>query len=163
MANSDRPEGESLHEKETEFWTVQSSVARANMEAAQAVQKSAALMDSHRPSIHLSHTQSALVSLYQETVNALDTTERVIDRLEEDSYGDATPRQIKSDHAERLKETYDGPVLCLALSLLENNRREWLHLKDDTQGADAVERHGLTANQREWLNELHEAWEECGE
>lgn len=155
-----RDETGMLHDEDTELWTVQSSVARANMEAAQAVQKSATLMDSHRPSIHLSHTQSALVSLYQETVNALDTTERAIDRLDEESYGAPTPRQIKSEHAERLKETYDGPVLYLALSLLENNRREWLHQKDDTHGAEEVERHGLTANQREWLNELHEAWEE---
>lgn len=156
MADRQQETG-SPHDVETDLWRVQSSVGRANMEAAQAVKQSATLMDSHRPIIHLSNTQSALVNLYQETVQALDVVEQTIDGIEDDGY-DPTPRQIKSEHAERLKEQYDGPVLYLALEILENNRREWLHQKDDTNGAEEVERHGLTRNQREWLNELHEAW-----
>ena len=74
--------------------------------------------------------------------------------------GRPTPRQIKREHAERLKETYDEPVLFVALHFLEANRRKWLHGKPETEGARAVERHGLTANQREWLNELQAVWRE---
>lgn len=140
------------------LWQVQSAVAAANEETADAVTRASGLIDTRHPVMDLSSTHDALLEAYRETTRALDRVEQTMDQLDED-YGTPTPRQIKSEHAERLKEQYDGPVLNLALMLLERNRRHWLHRKPETNGAQAVERHGLTENQRRWLNELHEVWQ----
>ncbi|MFD1643562.1 bifunctional adenosylcobinamide kinase/adenosylcobinamide-phosphate guanylyltransferase [Halohasta litorea] len=77
--------------------------------------------------------------------------ERVLDELDDSQ---PTPLRIKSEHAERLAETYDEPLLYLAVELLAANRRKWLHGKPETNGAQQVERHGLTRNQRAWLNDV---------
>lgn len=132
-------------------------VAAANDETAAAVTQAVGLVDARHPEMTLSSTQEKLREAYSYLRQALDHVEHTRDRLDED-YGTPTPRQIKSEHADRLREQYDGPVLYLALELLESNRREWLHARPDTNGAEAVERHGLTASQREWLNQLREAW-----
>lgn len=138
-----------------ELWRVQTAVAKANRETADAVQRAAALSDHHHPVMPLTNTQSELQDAYRQVSMALDTVEQTIENAEGDR---TTPRSIVADHAERLEEQYDGPVLYLALQLLEYNRREWLHRKPDTNGAEAVRRHGLTGNQRQWLNELQDAW-----
>lgn len=86
--------------------------------------------------------------------------ERTIDDLNDHT---TTPWRLKKDHAERVAETYDDPLRYLAIQLLAYNRREWLQYKPETNGAQAVERHGLTANQREWLGQLQAAVDERGD
>jgi len=107
----------------------------------------------------LDATHGPLVECYATLVRALDRVEHLRDQINED-WGSPTPRQLMREHSDRLKERYDGPVLNLALMLLEYNRRQWLHHKSETQGAESVRRHGLTENQRSWLDELQEAWRE---
>lgn len=141
------------------LWEVQSAVAAANAETADAVTRMSGMIDTRHPMMDLSNTRESLVEAYRETTRALDRVELTMDQLDEE-YGSPTPRQIKDEHAERLKEHYEGPVLNLALMLLERNRRYWLHHRADTNGAQAVERHGLTENQRNWLGELSEAWDQ---
>jgi len=55
-----------------------------------------------------------------------------------------TSRQLftEGDHG----ETYDGPVIYVAVLLLEANRRKRMHGKPETNGAREVERHGHTSN-----------------
>lgn len=136
---------------------VQSVIAAVNKNAAEAVQQSCRLATSRHPMMELGSAHDALLDTYQEVRRALDRVEQTMDQRDP-GYGRPTPRTIKSDHAERIKEQYEGPVLNLALMLLEQNRREWLHFNPETNGADEVRRHGLTRNQRQWLNELYEAW-----
>lgn len=141
------------------LYYVQSRVAEANEDIADAVTQAAPLVDPNHPSMTLQSVHGKLLPAYASLVAAIDRTENTLDRIDED-YGSPTPRQIKSEHGDRLAESYDGPVLCLALQLLEWNRRKWLHKRTDTQGEAEVRRHGLTGNQRKWLNELDEAWRE---
>jgi hypothetical protein len=133
-------------------------VAAANVETADAVTQAAPLADSDLPASDLWRVHRELVDAYAEVRRALDVVEKTIDDLDPESRG-RTPRSIKDDHADRLEEQYDGPVLSLALMLLEQNRREWLHGKPETNGAQAVERHGLTANQRSWINAFDDAYD----
>ncbi|MFW5900481.1 MAG: hypothetical protein ACOCTH_01735 [Halodesulfurarchaeum sp.] len=142
-----------------ELWYVQSAVAAANSETADAVTRASGLIQPSHPQMDLYSTHDALLEAYQEMVRAIDQVEKTLDDIRGD-YRSPTPRQIKKEHAQRLKEQYDGPVLNLALMLLEHNRREWMHQKPKTNGAQEVERHGLTENQRHWLNELHDLWRE---
>jgi len=65
--------------------------------------------------------------------------------------------QIKRQHARRMKQTYPEPLWYLAVDLLEANRREWMHAKLETNGAQQVELHGLTRNQRGWLEQVANA------
>lgn len=139
-----------------ELESVRDTVVSVNNSAVDAVNATTGLNASH-PGIGLSDTHDALMQTYRDTVRAVDCVERTLDRFG-DTHHSPTPRQIKSEHGERLEEQYDGPVLNLALLLLEHNRREWLHQKPGTNGAQAVERHGLTKNQRRWLNDLRDAW-----
>lgn len=139
------------------LYAVQSTITSANQELARALGQAAPLVDSDHPILALASTHEDLIDAYVELRRAIDRAEQVMDSIDPD-YGSPTPRQIKDDHADRLKEQYDGPVLNIALMLLEQNRREWLHGKPETQGADAVRRHGLTANQRRCLNDLQDAW-----
>lgn len=67
---------------------------------------------------------------------------------------DETPKQIISDRSDRLGATYDDPLAYIAVQLANKNRRKWLHANLETNGAQAVERHGLIENQRRWLNEI---------
>jgi cytochrome c biogenesis protein ResB len=131
-------------------------VAAANEETADAVTQAAPLAGTDRQAGDLWRIHRELTDAYSEIRRALDLVEHAIDDFDTSS-GGRTPRSIKDTHAERLKELYDGPVLSLALLLLEQNRREWLHAKPQTNGAQAVENHGLTANQREWLDSLADA------
>lgn len=103
----------------------------------------------------LRRAHGKLLETLRETRRAIDRVEHTLDRLD---WGPSTPRRITREHAQRIGDEYDGPVRYLALELLEANRREWLHCKPDTLGAERVERHGLTENQRETLNRLREAW-----
>jgi len=96
----------------------------------------------------LQNTHAELLNASWELTQAIDMNERAPDELVDD-YHEATPRQIKADHAERLLETYDEPLAYLAVDLPEASRREWLHAKPETNGAAEVERHGLTSNQRQ--------------
>lgn len=136
---------------------IQRKVAAVNTESARAVSQSAGLVAVAHPDAKLANTHSALLNTFQELQRALTQTERAINSLES-GYGGPTPSQIRSEHADRVKETYDRPVTFLALQLLELNERKWLREKPDTNGAKAVERHGLTENQRHHLNELQRAW-----
>lgn len=138
---------------------VQSAVASVTESAATAVKRSSGIVTSALPASDLSDTHDALLDTMQDTRRALDRVEQTMDRRDPD-YGRPTPRQVTSEHADRLKEQYDGAVLNLALMLLDRNRRKWLHEKPETNGADAVRRHGLTENQRRWLNSLQDAWRE---
>lgn len=135
----------------------QTTVSDINAQAAAVVKKSVFSVEPFHASTALVNAHRELVGVYQATVRGLDTAERLRDRLDNDHAG-PTPLRIKRQHAERVKEQYHGPVLNLALMLLESNRREWLHQKHETNGAEVVERHGLTTNQRRWLNELNESW-----
>jgi hypothetical protein len=65
-----------------------------------------------------------------------------------------TPKQIVDDHCDRLGETYDELLSYITVQLANANHRKWLHAKPETNGAREVEGHGLTANQRTWLNEI---------
>jgi hypothetical protein len=112
------------------------------------------------------HTGEALVRAHADLLDAYSRLRRITKYVEhspEDADNDRdkpTPRRFKHDHAEWIKERYpDGPVLNLAIMLLEHNRREWLWHQDKTGGTEVVRRHGLTANQRRWLDDLAEARE----
>lgn len=148
------------HDEDTRerLWQVQSAVAEVNSEAADAVQQAAGLIDTRHPVMNLGSTHDELVDAYGELRRVIDRVEQSMDELDPD-YGTSTPREIKSDHADRFEEIYDGPVLHVALLLVEQNRREWLHAKPETNGAEGVRRHGLTENQRTRLNELQDAWD----
>ena len=137
---------------------VSERVAAANDETADAVTQAAGLATTRSPAHELWRVHRELIDAYYEVRRALDVIEHTIDDLDPE-YRGGTPRRVKNEHADRLEEQYDGPVLNLALMLLEQNRREWLHAKPDTNGAQAVERHGLTANQRNWINAFDEAYE----
>ncbi len=135
---------------------IQHRVAAVNREAAAAVAQAAGLSDAQPAVFELAKTHDELVDAYGELRSAIDLIEHAMDDLDA---GRETPRKIKRKHAERLEETYDDPVLYLALQLVECNRREWLHASPETNGAHAVRRHGLTENQRKYLNELQNAWD----
>ena len=133
---------------------IETRLAAANRELVAAIEQSTGLLASEHPRMELRNTPAELLDTYQELTQAVDAVEWTLDELADDHHN-LTPRQIKTEHADRLKETYDRPVLYLALQLLEANRRKWIHGKPETNGVREVERHGLTANQREWLNELN--------
>ena len=141
-----------------ELQQVQDAIASVNKNAATAVQRSARLATTPHPVMDLGNTHDALLGTMQETRRALTRVEQTMDS-QDTEHGQPTPRRLKREHAERLKEQYKGPVLNLALMLVERNRREWLHEKPETNGAEEVRRHGLTASQRSWVNELADAWE----
>jgi len=146
-------------EVDEKLWRVQTSIAAANKESADAVARAAGLIDTRHPEMDLRNAHGALTDAYHELTRAIDVVEKTMDDLDPE-YGQATPRQIKKEHAERFEEIYDEPVVYVANLLLEANRREWLHSRPGTQGAESVERHGLTENQRRWLTDLQKAWEE---
>jgi len=149
-------ERDALDERD-DLQQVQDVIASANLNAGQAVQRAAGLATTRHPVMDLDNTHGALLDTVQESRRALALVEQTMDARNED-YGTPTPRKIKREHADRLKEQYDGPVLNVALMFVERNRREWLHAKPETQGAEQVRRHGLTENQRSWLNDLADAW-----
>ncbi|APX98641.1 hypothetical protein [Natronorubrum daqingense] len=153
--SSDHPSG--LDDPQETAARVQRRVAAVNTTASRAVDESINLTDTQYPSSSLSNTQSELCKLMGQTREALSQTERAITATDSE-YGEPTPRQITDEHADRLRETYDGPLQNLALMLLGFNRRKWLYEQPETRGAEEVERHGLTSNQREWLNDLQDAW-----
>lgn len=150
MPNDDTLD-QSTHDK---LEAVENRLAAANAEIAAAVEQSTGLLATDHPEFQLRNTHDGLLDAYYELVQTIDMVERVLGEIDEHS---ETPHQIKSDHADRLAETYDDPVQYLAVQLLQKNRREWLHAKPETNGAQAVERHGLTENQRRWLNEIQDA------
>jgi hypothetical protein len=157
MAETSKTDGEG--DVREDLQQVQDVIAAANKNAASAVQRAARLGTTPHPVMDLGNAHDALLDTLQSTRRALNRVEQTMDDRNED-YGTPTPRQIKSEHADRLKEDYEGPVLNLALMLVERNRREWLHEKPETNGAEQVRRHGLTQNQRTWLNDLRDGWRE---
>jgi len=136
------------------------ALADVNQATARAVTRTPTLLDTPLPANDLSNAHDDLLAAYADLVRAIDVVEQMLDRLDPE-YVSPTPVTLKDDHATRLKEQYDGPVFSIAMHLLERNRREWLHRKPETNGAEAVRRHGLTENQRRWLNELQEAWDDA--
>ncbi|ELY73231.1 hypothetical protein [Natrinema pallidum] len=108
---------------------------------------------------------ASLQSAHSDLCQTLANTNRAIAQVEQaitarrDGHGRAMPREITSEHADRFDEIYDGPVYYLAIQLLEKNRHEYLYATPDTYGAEQIERHGLTENQRKWLRELQDAWQ----
>lgn len=138
--------------------SVRERVAAVNNEVASAVEQASRLREERLAPMQLENTHQELIDAAGELRTALDRIEQVMDK--HGNLSEPTPRSIKDDHADRLKEQYEGPVLNLALVLVEQNRRRWLHEKPDTNGALSVRRQGLTENQRTWLNELADSWEE---
>ncbi|MFD1643928.1 hypothetical protein [Halohasta litorea] len=135
---------------------VENRLKTASREFAAAIEQSTGLRSTDHPQYILENTHAELLDTYRELVNTLDIVERAIDDLDDHA---TTPWRLKKDHANRLAETYDDPVRLVTIQLLEANRRKWLHAKTETNGAQQVERHGLTANQREWLNEIRDGYE----
>jgi len=133
---------------------VDKRLAVANAEIAAAVEQSTGLLAADHPEFQLRNTHDELLDAYYELVQTIDMVERVLGEIDEYS---ETPHQIKSDHDDRLGETYDEPLSYIAVQLANKNRRKWLHAKPEANGAQAVERHGLTENQRRWLNEIQDA------
>ena len=133
---------------------VESRLAAANAEIATAVEQSTGLLAADHPEFQLRNTHGELLDAYRELVQTIDMVERVLADLDEHS---ETPKQIINDHGDRLGETYDEPLSYVAVLLANKNRRKWLHAKPETRGAQQVERHGLTENQRRWVNELQTA------
>lgn len=140
--------------------SVQTRVAEANDKTSNAVVQASPMSGKTCPTYDLQRTLRELQRAYSTTLAAISRVESTLAGLDGTT---PTPRQITDDHADRLEEQYDGPVLNLALQLLERNRREWLYRKPDTNGAESVERHGLTENQRRWLNDLQDAWRDHDE
>ena len=130
---------------------VEKRLAAANAEIAAAVEQSTGLLAADHPEFQLRNTHTELLDAYRELVQTIDMVERVLGEVDEHS---ETPKQIISDHGDRLGETYDEPLSYIAVQLANKNRRKWLHAKPETNGAQAVERHGLTENQRRWLNNV---------
>jgi len=104
------------------------------------------------PEYQLRRTHTELLDTYEELTQAIDMAERALDALSDGHT--PTPYQIKREHAGRMQQTYPDPVRYLAVDLLNANRREWMHAKPETNGAQQVERHGLTTNQREWVEQV---------
>lgn len=132
---------------------VRSRVASANEAAATAAIQAAGVSGDRNDTMALRNTYKAMLHAYDQSVRALTTLENVI-RTSSLEVGVETAKEITTDHGDRMQEQYDEPLSMLAVELLKQNRREWLWRKRDTNGHDAVTRHGLTANQRSWLNEL---------
>ncbi len=133
----------------------QDAVTKTNAKLARALIQASDLQTTPLPAQALWSTHHELLKTHRALRAAIDTVERT---LADTDTSRTTPKQITSDHADRLAETYDGPVANLALMLAGHNRVEWLHEKPNTHGAETVERHGLTENQRSWLNDLQDAW-----
>lgn len=128
-----------------------SATMSAQDDLAAAANQGVSFVDTRHPGHDIRRVHSDLIDAYGELCSAIDVAENTI-RTSEWDY--EVPRQITREHAERIKETYDRPIVELALMLLEANRREFLHGKPDINGADEVRRHGLTTNQRKFLNTL---------
>lgn len=126
-----------------------SATATANNELGDALGQPVSFITTGRPAYDIGCVHGNLIDAYGALCRAIDAAEQTVDNSDAEL---EVPVQIKNEHAERIKETYDGRVVDLALMLLEANRREWLHGKPDTNGADEVRRHGLTTNQRKFLN-----------
>lgn len=137
---------------------VQSAAATANKHTARAVDAASEMADREHPGPAVRNTADELRKAYAETRRAVERAYIEQAGLEDGDGRPDTPRGVTEAHAERLEEQYDGPVLNLALQLLERNRREWLYADPESNGAQAVRDHGLTGNQRKWLNDLQDAW-----
>jgi len=143
------------HSTRDKLEATHSRVAAANSELTAALEQSTGIEANTTPEYQLRRTHAELLDAYQELTQAIDMAERTLDAL-----GDGhtpTPHQIKSEHAERMAQTYPDPVRYLAVDLLNANRREWIHTKPATNVAQQVERHGLTTNQREWVEQVADA------
>jgi len=91
------------------------------------------------PTPNLWETHRELIDAYYELRRAIDVVEKTIDDLDPESRGGTPGAPGRARRPTR--RAVRRPVLNLALMLLEQNRREWLHAKPDTNGAQAVERH----------------------
>ncbi|WP_455448122.1 hypothetical protein [Natrinema thermotolerans] len=136
----------------------QRRVAEVNERAAKAVSQLAGIESNATPIGSLRMAHSDLCKTLANTNRAIAKVEQAI-IARRDGHGRTMPREITRDHADRFDELYDGPVYSLAMQLLEKNRTEYLYATPDTYGAEQVERHGLTENQRSWLTDLSEAWQ----
>ncbi|ELY85270.1 hypothetical protein [Natrinema gari] len=136
----------------------QNRVAEVNERAAKAVSQLAGIESNAAPTASLRMAHSDLCQTLANTNRAIAQVEQAI-TARRDGHGRAMPREITSEHADRFDEIYDGPVYYLAIQLLEKNRHEYLYATPDTYGAEQIERHGLTENQRKWLGDLQDAWQ----
>lgn len=143
---------------EDELERIQTRIADTNESAAKAVSKAAGLVARPSPGSAIWGAHADLLRTYKDLVRAIEICEKVIDNNE--LHGGPTPKQLCDEHLDRLKEQYDEPVFYVACEIMKHNRREWLYRRPKTQGAQSVERHGLTANQRSMLNKLQDAWRE---
>lgn len=137
----------------------QRSVLEASQQAATAAKRAAQLTNNDWPTMALLNTRSELREAYDDMHRAFSSVENTLERLDH-SPREETTGEIVDDHAERYDERYDDPVRIVAIELMQKNRWEWLVRKPSTQGAETVKRHGLTKNQRKWLDQLQEALEE---
>lgn len=131
-------------------------VAATSEAATSAVSTAADFVDTPLPANQLHDLHDDLVTLLAATYDTLEVVEGQLDQCDGDHVRD-TPRQIIDEHGERIKDQYDHPLLFVASTFLQHNRRHWLQRRPETNGAEAVERHGLTENQRSVLSELEEA------
>lgn len=137
----------------------QLSAIHASGQASDAAMAAANLTNNDWPATALQSTQSELAKSYRKTMRAIEQIEGAIEYVDHQPR-DETTGEIMDEHADRYKERYSDPVWYVATQLLAYNRWNWLIRKPETQGALSVERHGLTENQRMWLDKLQDAWEE---
>jgi Na+/phosphate symporter len=130
---------------------VENRLAAANSEIGAAVEQSTGMLSATHLEFQLRNTHNELLDAYRELIQTIDMVERTLGEIDEHA---ETPKQITSDHSERIGETYDEPLSFLAIQLLQSNRRKWLHRKPETNGTRTVRRHGPTSNQRTWLNDI---------
>jgi len=133
-----------------EVAAVRRLVAAANRELATVVEQTTQIR-AERPERGLRDTHAAMLEAYSAVVRALDELERTLDAVDE---GAETPRRVVDEHAVRIRERYESPTREVAQVFLEHNRRKWLQHQSETNGADSVRRHGLTENQRTWLDTI---------
>lgn len=132
-----------------EVAAVRRRVAAANRELATVVEQTTQIR-AECPERGLRDTHAAMLEAYSAVVRALDELERTLDA----DGGVETPRRVVDEHADRIRERYPSPAREVAQVFLEHNRRKWLQHQSETNGADAVRRHGLTENQRTWLDTI---------
>lgn len=71
---------------------------------------------------------------------------------------DGAGGMLTSHHQQAALEAYPEPLNMLASALIASNEKVWLHgAKKRTVGAETVREHGLTSNQRYWVEQIAEA------
>lgn len=142
-----------------DFEQIFTNLSVANREIADAIDAMTWMGASENPGVTIRRAYPDLLNAYQTVSNTLELMEQLLSRSGEELRSGTLPRQLLDEHSTRVKEQYDSPVREIALQILEYNRVHWLYRKPETNGSEDVVRHGFTANQRAWLDELQSALE----